>query len=750
MIRIRTGSSWRHDPRLAEALRRAAGRSGAAAARAVTDALAVEVDGVDLAAGRAEGPLLPALEALLRAVACVVGGAPHATASLPGGELEIVLRRRGASALITVVALTRPSRVLARDVEVEVEDLAAAALDASATFCRELAEVLPGDADRESRGLRAAARDLRRAEPAPDRRPGPAPRAPGSSPGAAPGRAVCLVELEDEEGLAEAYEGGRPDLGSLLAPGRLSLRAADGRELLALPGLPFLALRDLGAAADGLLGAVRRGEATFAIPLAHGRRGVAPALSLDLRAGTATPPGGEPFACGALELARALAEAALDLGRSIRTRNPRQAENAYLAELEAAAAARVAQIDELAEGDRARAAGEPLGPAPARRPLPQRALGPGRLRRLAFRRAFSVDVGAPAALLRAGGLVVAAGGAAVAAVVRSTGAVAWRAAGCELAAALPGAILVARGGTLAALAARSGRTLWTRALPGGPATAAIALARGPLVIVERGALTGLDPGSGRTLWRVEPPGASRLAVAPFGGIAAAGADTGFVYGVDAAGRVAWRVRAPGPVDRAPAAAGRACLALAEAGPGTALLAIDPATGERRWEARLDLAPAGPPVTFGRRLAVGGAIGGDAAVCALERTGALAWTVAPPLLLGAPSIAAAGALLVARDARGALVALGRDGEVRWGRPASPGRTLTGSAPPAVARGAVIVPAPDGLAALDARSGEIVGAIPGPAPSRLAVDAALGVVAMDADGVATGWRVATHLSVVAPPA
>ncbi len=32
------------------------------------------------------------------------------------------------------------------------------------------------------------------------------------------------------------------------------------------------------------------------------------------------------------------------------------------------------------------------------------------------------------------------------------------------------------------------------------------------------------------------------------------------------------------------------------------------------------------------------------------------------------------------------------------------------------------------------------------SRLAVDAGLGVVAMDADGVASGWRLATHLSVV----
>jgi outer membrane protein assembly factor BamB len=747
MIRIRTGSSWRHDPRLRAALTRTGGRVRAAAARAVVDALAVEVDGIDLAAGRAEGPLLPALEALLRAVARVVAGAPHATVSLPDGELEIVIRRRGASALLTIVALSRPSRVLASEVEVDVEDLAAAALDASATFCRELAEVIPEGADRESRRLRAAARDLRRAESTPPRRTRGAPPARAPRPTRAPGRFACVLELSDDDGLIEAYEGGRPDLGSLLAPGRLSLRAADGGEILALPGLPFLALRDLGAAADGLLGAVRRGEASFEIPLAHGRGAAAPALALDLAAGTVAAPGGGAVPCAPLELARAFAEAAVELGRTARARNPRQAENAYLAELETAAAARIAQIDELAEGDRA----GPGGAAPVRAPpaqrLPQRALGPGRLRRLAFRRTFSVDAGAPAGagLLPAGGLVVVAGAAEVIAVERATGAVRWRAPGCELAAAVPGAIVVVREGVLSALAPRSGRTLWSRPSPGGAPTSAVALARGPLVVVERGALTGLDPGSGRTLWRVEPPGASRLEVAAFGGIAAAGADTGFVYGIDAAGRVAWRVRAPGPIARAPSAAGRACLAMAEADPGAALLAIDPGTGTRRWEARLDLVPSGPPLPWGRRLVVGGTIGGDPAVCALERTGAPAWIVAPPLLAGAPALAPAGALLVARDPRGAVVALGRDGASRWSRPAPPGHLL-GTAPPAVARATVVVPAADGLAALDARTGEIVGAIPGAAPSRLAVDAGLGVVAMDADGVASGWRLATHLSVL----
>jgi outer membrane protein assembly factor BamB len=746
MMRIRTGASWRHDLRLRAALRRGRGLARGAAARAVVDALALEVDGVDIAAGRAEGALLPSLEALLRAVARVIGGAGHATVAFAEGELEVLLRRRGGSALLTVVALSRPSRVLARDVEVDLDDLAAAALDAAAEFCRELAELLPDGGDREARRLRAAARDLRRAEKVPPRaRPTSRARPPRAP--VRPGRVTCTLDLADDEGLLLGYEGGRPDLGSLLAPGRIALRAPDGEELWTFSGLPFLALRDLGGASDGLLAAVRRGDSSHALPLSHAGRARAAALHVELAAGRVTAPGRPPFPCPPLDLARAVAEAAAEFGRVARARNPRQAENAHLAELEAGAADRLAQIEELAEGDR----GGPeatAGRARAAPPPPQRALGPGRLRRLSFRRTFVFDAGAPAGegLLVAGGVVVAAGVAAVGAVERASGALLWRAEGCAFAAALPGALLLARGATLAATAPRSGRTLWTRPLPGPFPTAAFALSRGPFVLVEPGALTGLDPGSGRTLWRFEPPGAGRLAAAPFAGVAAAGADTGFVYGVDAAGRVAWRVRAAGSVSHPPAAVAGACLVVAAAGPGAALLAVDPASGARRWEVPLDLVPSAAPIAWGSRIAVAGGVAGDAAVTVLERSGGPAWTVAPPLLAGPATMAAAGPLLAARDPGGALVALGRDGAARWSRPALPEHPAQGTAPPAVARGTVLAASGDGLVALDARTGEIVGAIPGAAPARLAVDGALGVVAMGADGLAAGWRLATHLSLL----
>ncbi|WP_242345469.1 outer membrane protein assembly factor BamB family protein [Anaeromyxobacter terrae] len=750
MIRIRTGASWKHDPGLTASLRRAEGPARVAAARAVVDALAIEVDGIDIAAGRAEGALLPSLEALLRAIARVVGGEAHAAVPFRDGELELVIRRRGSSALLTVVTLSRPSRVLARDVEVEVDALAAAALEAAAAFCRELGEILPEEAAREGRRLRAAARAIRRAEaPAPGPREGGRTRAPRTA-GTA-GRITCTLELSDEEGHLLAYEGGRPDLGSLLVPGRLTLRGADGTTLAVFPGIPFLALRDLGAGVDRLLAAFRRGEPRCEIALARPGRGGVTTLVLDLREGQLIRPEGRA-PCPPLELARALAEAAVELGHVARARNPRQAENAHLADLESAAAERLAHVEELAEGDRPADGlpGAEQARAPSARAPSQRPLGPGQLRRLAFRRVFELDVGAPAGtgLHVRGGMVLSAGRAAVAAVERNTGRVLWRAPGAAHAAVLPGTLLLSRGGALEALALRTGRALWTQPLPGPPAFAALAFARGPFLVVGGGALTALDPSSGRTLWRLLPPGAGRLSATAFGGIVAVGADTGFVYGVDGTGRVVWRVRGPGPVVRPPAALAGLALVLCavDSGVGAVAVALDPAGGARRWEARLDLVPSGPPIAWGRRLAIAGALAGDPIVATLDEAGAPAWSVVAPLA-GPPAIAAAGALLVARDPAGGVVALGRDGAVRWSRPAPAGAPAPGAVPPAIARGTVIAAAADGVAALDARTGEIVGAIPGVAPVRVAVDATLGLALMDADGLVTGYRVATHLSLVA---
>jgi outer membrane protein assembly factor BamB len=742
MIRIRTGTSWRHDPHLRAALRRSAGRAREVAARAIVDALAVEVDGIDIAGGRAEGALLPSVEVLLRAVARVVAGAPHAAVSFRDGELELVIRRRDGSALLTVVDLSRPAHVIARDVEVDLEALSAAALEGAADLCRDLAGVGPGAA---SRHVEAAARDLRRTKAGPAPRPRPAVRSRRAAPVGT--RVACEVEVTDDEGVLLAYAGGRPDLGSLLAPGGLVVRAADAAALCAVSTYPFLALRDLVAAAAHVISALRRRDARCETPLARSGRAGPVTLVLDLPARTATV-GGAAHPCPPLDLVAAVAEAALDFARLARARNPRQAENAYLVELESAAAERLAQSQELREGDRARTPAPPVARtgAPSEPRAPQEPLGPGRLRRLVYRRGFALDVGFPAGagLWAAGQLAVAAGSEAVLALERGAGRVVWRAAGAEVAVALPGLVLAARGASLEALAVTSGRPRWSRPLPGAALSGAAALARGPIVLVERGAVTGIDPGSGRTLWRFEPPGAGRLGVVAARGIAVVAADTGSLYGLDAAGRLAWRLHAPGPLVSAPTLAGDACVVVAEVGAGTVLLAVDPATGLRRFEAALDLLPTAPPRRWAGGLAVAGTVGGDPAATLLDPRGGARWTVAVPLA-GPPALGPAGALLALADGAGGVVALGRDGEVRWSRPAAPGHPVRGRPEPTRVRGTLLVPG-DGVSALDARTGEILGAIPGVGAVRLLVDAALGVIALEPDGAVTGHRLGTHLSLL----
>ncbi|MGC3998385.1 MAG: PQQ-binding-like beta-propeller repeat protein [Anaeromyxobacter sp.] len=719
----------------------------------MADAVAIEVDGVDLAAGQAEAPLLPSLEGLLRAVSRVLSGEPSGAVALGDGGLELIIRRRGASALLTVVQLGRPSHVLARDVEVELEALAAAALEAAAQLCRELAEAVPGGAH-DARHLRAAARDLRRTEAAPARplpavatRRGPAP---------ALGRVAFSIEVDDPDGVLQGYEGGRPDLGSLLLPGRLVLHGQDGREGLELAGFPFLALRDLVAGTDRALAAERRGEPAVELRLARPRRGAVLVLRLDLAAARTTADG-RPLACAPRALLRAVCEAALDLGRLARSRNPRQAENVYLTELEAAAAERMAELEELVGGDMPAPGPAPDAAVPPAAAVASAPLGPGRLRRLSFKRVGLLEVGPPVGegLLLTRGRVVAAGQQAVAALDLATGARAWQAQGGRLAAFLPGAVLTAGDGRLRAVSLSTGRLRWERPAPGAEPRGAAGLRRGPWALVEPGAVTGLDPRTGATLWRFAAPGASRLCACAFGGVLVVAGDTGFVHGLDAEGRLVWRVRAPGPALVGPQPGAGSCLVACEAGTAAALLALDPATGVRRWQAALELAPAGPVMPWGARLAVPGTIGGDAAVALVERSGAVAWT-AQPALGGAPALAATGALpagperpasgaglLVVQDRTGALVALDATGATRWARPA--GHASHASGPLRAARGTVVLGG-EGVTCLDAATGEIVGALPAAAAARLVVDPELGIAALDLDGQVTAWRLGLHLSVV----
>jgi outer membrane protein assembly factor BamB len=591
-----------------------------------------------------------------------------------------------------------------------------------------------------ARRLRRAAVRLRDASPRGPRRPRPPPPPIASGPPAS-GAIACTFVLEDEEDLLNAYRGGgRADLASLLAPGRVELVAAGGRTIASIEGAPFLLLRDLAAAAEDIARSARNGDARFTAELAPPSR---LRLEVDLARGELVVGRAPGLPCPPLDLSRALLEAAAAFAREVVSRNPRQAGNPYLAELARTAADRLAHQADLA-GDlvgRNLPAHAPAPRTPSRRPL-----GPGRLRRLSFRRTLEEDVGPPAGqgLWRAGRLVLAAGRAACAGLHPPTGAVPWRSGGCDAAALAPDALLLLRAGALECLAPLTGEVRWSRPSPVVALVDALSFARGPLVAVDTCAATALDAATGRTLWRFEPPATSRIHAAALGGVLLVGADNGILYGLDVAGGLAFRLRAPGPVLGKSRATGRLALVLAGSDTGASLLAIDPSAGTRRWEAPLDLAPSGSWAVARGRALVAGTLGGDPIVTLLDAGGRVTWTVAPPLA-GPVAVEAAGELVLFQDGSGAVHAAGADGSTRWSFARDAGHPPPGPLAPCLSRGTVISGA-DGLVALDAATGAPLGLAPEVAPVRMEVDGDLSTVLLEADGAVVGLRLATHLSVL----
>jgi len=734
VLRFRVGAGWKEDPEVRLALTR--GRPGPSP----VDAVAVEVDGLDLCAGRAEAELPGALEELVLGAARLVAGGHRAAVHFAEGGVELLLRRRGATALLTLVALERPSRVLAADVEVELHALARAAREAGEALADDLAALGPAGHDL-ARGLHealarlAAARPVERGETVPA---GPAHAARPSRHRPGPS---CGFELRDDEGLLASYDGEGADLGSLLAGGRTWLRDGAGEELLALDGPPFLALRDLAALGGRIAAARRVREPWVEAVLAAGR--ARHRLSLDLRQETIDAgEGARP--CPPLPLARALLEAAVDLCGAAVARNPRQGRNPYVVELRREASAGLEDVRELLAGEQVAEGGAPVRGRLRR--LPREPLAPGRMRRLAFRRSWQADTGAPAGvgLARAGDLVLACGAAAVLGLDAASGQERWRAAGASWADRAGPLLLALRASAVEAHDPVTGARRWSRALPGPTVRAAASLRDGPVVVAAGASLVGLDLATGRVRWRFEPPAARALHLAGFGALALAAGDAGFLYAVSGAGRLAWRLHLPGPPVGPPQPLGDDGLVLCATDLGGALVRFDAATGRRRFEAPLEFTPTAPAVPFAGLVGVCGSVGGDPVVAAVEPAGAIAWTDAAPLP-GPLAAGALGAALVVKTAGGAAAALDRTGRVLWSDAREAPHPPPANLPPVAARGLAIVPG-EQVIAHDATSGTSLGAARLGAPVRLLVAPDLALHAMDAEGLVLAARLATHLSVL----
>ncbi|MFL5301000.1 MAG: PQQ-binding-like beta-propeller repeat protein [Anaeromyxobacteraceae bacterium] len=747
MVKVRLGTTWREDAAVRAALVRG-GAPALEAEAAIVEALALEVDGVDVAGGLAEGALVAAVEGLASAALELLRGSGRAQVHFSEGGLELLLRRRGASALLTVVGLGRPARVLARDVEVELSELAVAVREATEGLAAELRALAPrGEA---ARALAALAAQLADAEPgivAGTASPLPRRERRREVRGDAP---ACAFEIHDDDELIGSYRGPGADLGSLLAPGRVTLRLADGRDVFTVEGAPFLLLRDLAAFGRRVADAVRRGDRRASAELAQPRRRGSLQLELDLRDATLAIGDAPPTTCAPLPLARALLEAALDFCGAVAARNPWQAENGWLAELRRSAAEEVLHVQELLAGDVFAEAGVE---ARARRPaaLPRAPLGPGRMKHLAFRRTLALEVGPPAGfgLALARERLVAAGEKAVVAVDAARGGVAWRREGVRFAALAGGTAWLADAGRLSAVDVATGRERWSRPLSGLPEGAPRAIARlsgGLTLATSAGEVTALEPEAGRTAWRFAPPAARDLAVAALGPLALVGSGSGFLYALEPSGALAWRVRLPGPLVAPPSPWGRLAVALCTTDRGGSLVAVDPTSGRRVFELPLDVTPTAAPLPFAGLLAIPAVVAGDPVVVAVDAAGRLAWEDAPPIGAGPVALGAAGALLLAKTARGTCVALGRDGDARWTHASEAAHPPAPNVAPVAARGVALV-ASEGVAALDLETGAVLATLAVTAPERLAADGDLRVWGMDAEGTVTGVRLETHLSVVA---
>src|SRR5580693_9351538 len=116
MIRVHTGRGWRYNPSLLAELRTVVGRG--ARQLPIVDVLGVEVDGIDLFTGLSEDRIVEVTADLAAAISRMASGYRRAQVSCSGGDVELLLERRGEQALLSMVRLRRPSGVLLRDLEI--------------------------------------------------------------------------------------------------------------------------------------------------------------------------------------------------------------------------------------------------------------------------------------------------------------------------------------------------------------------------------------------------------------------------------------------------------------------------------------------------------------------------------------------------------------------------------------------------------------------------------------------------------
>lgn len=723
MIRIRTGNRWKSGRNL----------PGVSLAEEAWDALGIEVDGIDISRGLLEGRLLASLRALAEAVLGLVRDSRRsAQVDFPSGVV-LLLSRRGGSALLSAVRLVRPSRLLFRDVEVDLGELAEATADSALDFLHDLQARSPSTARHpEVRGLLQDAQALRAH--------GLEPNPPGDEEAEAShlrrlptaGEVPTLgFDLRDDDGRIAGYRDG-DGLAPLLVRGHLYLHGPDGEELAAVDSIPFLALRDLVALAPRLI-APEEGESRIELPLG----GPEPAAVVDLP-GKAVSVLGRTLRLEPRELARSLLTCAVDFAAVLAARNPRLGAHPYLVDLREEARAMLRLIADRETEETG------LAPAPAR---PRRAQGLGRppaageLRKVSLRVRWRAEVEAVRRVDAAEGQAWITHSGGITALGLADGS--RQDHGFGLAVALPDrsgpALVLEEGGILRAVGRRA-PVLWQHDSGLVELDARYRRWRGHAwLLVDRASLICLDLATGALRFRLDPPAAHRSLVAAAGPILALAADNGLLYVVDLERReVAWRK----PLALGAIGIGaRGIVGISEGGMGAEAVGFA-ADGTILFRRSLGVDVVGQvvPVRGGFVLGAVGDAGGE--VLGLGDDGSLLFRARPVLGPGLPRMALAGRTIFARGSMG-VCRIDR-GRVRWASPAGPGGA------PRIFQGMVALPG-ERLSLRDAGTGREL-LTPGardelPASDHLVVDRDGGMLAVDIHGSCAGLQVAGALAVIA---
>jgi outer membrane protein assembly factor BamB len=781
------------DARVLSELRSARDRR-ALAATAIVDVVGIEVDGVDLAAGLSEENVPHVTAELAAAVAALAGGRERASVGFPAAGVELLLERRGPKVLLSMVQLSRPSRLVLRKVEVEFGALRRATLDCGRLLLRDLIDINPAFARTAvARRLGRSLRTLRSPRSAAGDEAGEATRLRGegstarlADPGArsaASGRrrpaskdAIrCTFEIQEaDRSMADAFDGGDPDLESLLMSGRVSLMLGHG-ESWSKSGAPFLLLRDLAASAQSLVRALEAGDREH-----HFELGDREDLRLDLlgrdaaRISSPSSPG-EPLA-----LAHRIFKASLAFEDLIVAQNPRQRTNGYLVELRSSAQEGLARCREL------RAASPRRSPRPkkATRGTPSTELlsppsdaasrlsdglrtigsprrarkppwGAGRIRRLSYHKLWSLQLSGLTQLLpptSASGLVIAVGGG-VTAVDLATGKARWRGpAGARFCEALPSGDLLMAGGSRVDRIDPLGQPRWSGVLLGqGEATGLVALSSGSGgvgVVASTSEVVAFGLASGAAHWRFRPPGCSGIRVFAARNFFLLATSDGRIYAIEAAhGRLLWRARSgQRPVgvlfwpDRA--------ILLSQAPEGAQVLRLDLASGTTTPCEAPDLTRVGVASRLPRGFAVPGSLGGAGAVVCYGSRGRVRWRYGGeddgpgP---GTPTLCAAGGDLIVRGGR-TVVCLDPEGRPRWERPFD--EELPAGPPPLLQKDLLLVVGEGRVLALDPANGDLLGQAEDRAllPSLMVVNEQLTLFCGEEEGLISAFAVGRHLSVV----